>query len=384
MRMPPAALHEPARIARQVAPRRTAIAVIAMLALVAGGTAVAVAVQTKARSVKPAIQAHEPARSTPEPPVVSWDSGTALITDVDGDGVDDVIGLISDSVKPSPSLAAFSGQDGRRLWETTLGADRTTTLALAGATIVRGDTVGMVYAYAVSTGAERWHQPAAERVEQLCAGAGPDEILLQTADHRWLQVPLLSGVMTPLADRAHKRPHRNGVRDGVAPPRCTPLQRADTGAFNSATILGEAPSRVNGMSIRHVLARGNGPRIAYGDRSPGTSVPMLAAFDAAGHVTGRIDVPTSDPLRAKWPSNYLVALTDDAVVVVYETSSGQPMLVSIDRATGLHRWETGAEKVMRMTGIAVSRTAVAVAGWDLLQVFDLERGRAMYVIGHAR
>jgi hypothetical protein len=186
--------------------------------------------------------------------------------------------------------------------------------------------------------------------------------------------------MTPLADRGHKRPQRNGV----APPRCRPLQRADSGAFNGATVLGEPPSRVNGMSVRRVLARGDGPRIAFGYRWPGTSVPMLAAFDGAGRVTWRIDVPTSEPLRASWLSNDLVALTDDAVVVVYQTSGGQPMLVSIDRATGRHRWETAAKKVVQMTGIAVSHTAVAVSGWGLLQVFDLEHGRAMYVIGHAR
>ena len=138
------------------------------------------------------------------------------------------------------------------------------------------------------------------------------------------------------------------------------------------------------MSISHVLARGNGPRIAVGYRWPGTSVPMLAAFDAAGRVTWRIDVPTSDPLRASLPSNDLIALTDDAVLLVYETSGSQPILASIDRATGRHRWETTPTKVLQMTGIAVSRTAVAVSGWNLLQVFDLEHGRATYAIGHAR
>jgi len=310
-----------------------------------------------------------------------WHSGTALIADADGDGVDDVIGLTSYATEPSRYLAAFSGKDGHRLWESTLSTDDTTKLALTGATVVRGDAVGMVYAYAVSTGAERWHQPAGERVAQLCAGEGSDEILLETADHRWLQVPLQSGLMTPLADRSHQPPHRNGVRDRVAAPRCDPLQRADSGAVNGATILREAPSKVNGMSISRVLARGAGPRIAFGYRWPGTSVPMLAAFDAAGHITWRIDVPTSDPLRASWSSEVIAALTDDAVLLVYETDGGQPRLVSIDRATGRHQWETAAKKAGQVKGIAVSRTAVAVSGWDLLQVFDAEHGRAMYAIG---
>jgi len=382
--MPPPASHEPPGVARQIGPRRTPIAAIAMIALVGGGMAIAVALQTPARSTKPAIRRPEPVRPAPEPPALSWNAGTPLVTDVDGDGVDDMIGLISYRAVSTATLAAFSGQDGHRLWETTLGSDRTTRLALAGTTLIRSDMVGIVYAYAVTTGAERWHQPASERVEQLCAGDSPDDILLETADHRWLQVPLSSGAMTPFADRAHSRSHRPGARTPVAPARCSPLQRADAGALNSATILAAAPSRINGMSINHVLARGNGPRIAVGYRWPGTSVPMLAAFDAAGHVTWKIDVPTSDPLRATWPSNDLVALTDDAVVVVYETTESRPILVSIDRATGHHCWEATPTKVLTMTGIAVSRVAVAISGWPLLQVFDLEHGRPTYAIGNPR
>jgi outer membrane protein assembly factor BamB len=302
-----------------------------------------------------------------------------LIGDVEGDGVDDVIGLISYSREPSQYLAAFSGKDGHRLWESSQAADDTTKLALTVATIVRGDAAGTVYAYALSTGAERWHRPAGERVKQLCTGESPDEILLETADQHWLHVPLQSGLMTPLADRGHQPPDRD--RDRVAAPRCDPLQRADFGAINGATVLPDPPPKVDGMSIRHVLARGDGPRIAVGYRSPGTPVPMLAAFDAAGQVTWRIDVPASDMLRAHWSNDDLVTLTDGAVLLVYETNTAQPILVAIDRATGRRQWETAPKKVNRMIGIAVSRTAVALSGSGLLQVFDVEHGRAMYMIG---
>jgi hypothetical protein len=69
------------------------------------------------------------------------------------------------------------------------------------------------------------------------------------------------------------------------------------------------------------------------------------------------------------------------VLLVYETNTRQPILVAIDRATGHRQWQTAPKKVNRMIGMAVSRTAVALSGSGLLQVFDLEHGRAMYVIG---
>ncbi len=290
-----------------------------------------------------------------------WMGGAPLIVDVDGDGVDDAIGLIRYVHTDKITLAAYSGVNGHQLWETaslgTYDTVRHSLPELVGGVIVRRDG-RTVSGYDVKTGAVRWHVRAADVVDRLCANA-PGELAIRAATGEWSTVALETGAMRPAS----------------APDTC---RRAIT------TAPAEAPPgdvHVEGMSVQAVLARGTGPRIAIGWRTPGSGLTMLAAVDDAGGTRWKTLIATDDRwVTALAPRDLALDERDVALVYVHSTPLA-PELVVFDRMTGARRFDVPLEKTTStFDGIALTGTAVAVSQWGNLEVFDRATGREKFSI----
>lgn len=354
VRLPPAATHEPQRVARQV--RSSGGKWVLAITLFCG---LGIPVLVIGGLIAGKLGAFD---ST------YWDGSHLAIADVNGDGVDDFIGLDRNIRKDQMSLAAFSGKDGKQIWKTpalgTYNDIYQDKMVVAGELVVLTDQTAHIDGFDVKTGAKRWRATASE-VATPCKAASP---MVKTKDGNVFAV---------------------GAADGKLTAASTPCEEVDAGFHpaGGATEIREHRHdiKIDGMSVDSTYARGDGPQIAIGNKSPGTSIPMVAALDASGKMLWKAEVPGHDPLTASTGRPKAIAIGDKDVAVVYERSKNKSgwELTVFDRATGARKFEVpGKKTTMKVVSFAqMSRTAVAVSTWGSLQVFDLASGKLMYTIG---
>lgn len=327
---------------------------------------------------------------------MSWAGSAPVLADVDGDGVQDVIGLgrylfDGDQVE----LAAFAGVDGRRLWRTprlgTFSQWAQARVAARGAVVTVAGADGTLIGFDRATGAERWRLALGEKVELMCAGPGADELVVATADQRWRLIA--NGVEQPTKALRALDAHGSKPDDTLARFRaatveapgdlCLPIDNntwsrpAGLLALDNWATLPEVP----GMYVEQLVRRPGGPVVATGYKSPGTAVPMLAGLDG-DRVLWSVEVPSVDRLAAG-VEDKAIGLGADTAYVAYHRGSDTPLrIVAFALADGARRWEvevpTGrllerAEALLPIGDVVVIATSMAVVA--LAQADGRERYR---------
>ncbi len=356
IRLPPPAEHEPRHVAKEV---RTGTGKLALaVTLIAGvGAPLAVIGAMIARSLGAFDTTY-------------WDGGHLAIADVDHDGVDDFIGLDRNVRKDRMQLAAFSGKDGHTIWRTpslgTYNAIYEDEMVVAGDVIVLADKLAHVDGYDLKTGAHRWRATASE-VATPCRSPAGAPAIVKTKDGAVWTVGLADGKLE---------------RTNAA---CDEIDFGLHPVSGASEVRGHSfETKVAGMYVDAVYARGDGPRIVVGNKDPGTSIPMVAAIDGSAATLWRAEVPGHDPLTVKTGRPEYLAISDREVAVVYEREDKAPWeLVVLDRATGARRFEVIGKKSQMdvVASVAISRTAVAVSTWGMLEVFDHASGKLLFTRG---
>jgi len=355
VRMPAPAPGAPTHVARQVKSATGALVVV--MFVVALGAAIAGVAVFAVRHIGQSM---------------GWNGlGPPLMTFVDDDHVEDVVGLVRYvNDRDSMYLAAFSGKDGHRLWQSErLGSYREVyqgRTVLANHCVVFADPRGNVHAFDPRTGKARWTRSVGEKVRAICGMR--DDISVDTADGRRTRITLADGA----------------VHDAEPGDWCA---RLPSDAPNSVAWIMDSRGRdsrahVDGMKIDRVLLDGD-RGAAIGHKSPGTRVPMVAGIDGTEKVLWSEQVPSSDPLRAKPGSPDLATVDGDLIVVVYKRQDGPPMIAAFDQASGARRWETPIRKgvTIVMTGVTATKDVVLVSSWGHLQAFDRASGRPLWMVG---
>jgi hypothetical protein len=344
-KLPPPAKHEPTRVAREVRSRKGKLKLAVLLLVtvglpfgLVGGILYSVYFGTE------------------------WEGHHLSVADVDGDGVEDYIGFARNTSRDRMYLTAYSGKDGHQLWQTpSLGTYNTNyqdTIAAAGVTGLEielvADKLAHVDAYELKTGALRWHIDTPEVVASTCHTARGEVPRLQTADKRLWSVNIADGKLTPA----------EGACELTGPTMVS------------------MSANVSGMQVNKVYATATGPRIAFGYKSPGSRVPMLAALDADDKVLWKSEVAAHDPLTVKDDLSHF-AIVDQAIAIVYERSAGDRYTLAVfDRATGNRRFEAPLAKKPRViSGVRFTADTVAVQTWGTLQVYELATGERRFVVG---
>jgi outer membrane protein assembly factor BamB len=297
----------------------------------------------------------------------SWWTSYPVIADVDGDGVDDVIGFDRNVSRDRMKLTAFSGKTGHVLWHTASLGTYTTAyqsgIYAAPGVVVLWDQTAHVTGFDLKTGVKRWSVSAAEVVKGACSAG--NAVVLSTADKRQWSLDLTTGALAA-----------NGTG-------CTPDTHGAFDAMTGAHEKEDAHPKVDGMSVDNVYTRGTGPTIALGSRSPGTAVPMIAALDASGAVLWKADIPGHDPLTANTGTPRSAAISDTLVAVTYERSRATPTLVVFDRTKGTRLYEIDMHKTMMnvLASVTITNASVLVSLWGSLQAFDPKTGATQYTIG---
>jgi len=356
---------QPRRVAVQMQGTKTLALVIGgIAALVAlGGVVVAVGAAAKTRAVTQ--HAREPAKPPPPPPVYrEWNTDRPLVTNVDGDGTEDVVGIVRYlSNRDEMHLAAQSGRDGHVLWETpSLGTyDETyrAKQAIVEGVVLWGDTSRQrLEAYDLKTGKQLWHAAPAEALEQFCRAK--DQLVIELKDQTQFALELATGALTKLAK----------------PTKCTSLDTAR---------MEHSPSdlwntHLEGMSVDEGFATPTGWILAT-SKSPGTSVPMLAVLDKKKKELWRATLPAKDPMTAKRAPFHRLGF-DDAIIADAVLYAGDtPFLEVFDRATGERKLDVPivvpaeTHRMIGSIGITVAKSTIFVYIESDLQAYDRTTGQ---------
>jgi hypothetical protein len=371
------------------APARNAamVLVIGMLVLVVGGAGAAYFMVRRASvpfaSSGGATTAPTPSSQTSKraPEQVRWNSDRPLLRDLDGDGADDLVGVISVyDGEPKNYVAAYSGDDGHPMWrsaEVPKDAGSQPHIAMAGDWLLLSGTDGKLRSYAVGDGKTGWTVELGEKLAMLCAlpAESPPQVRVITADDRGRDVQLATGKTTEVQGKSRRQ-----LRS------CEELPTDDDNLYGMTQYdpFRDRLPELRWMSVRHMVRRDN-LKFYAGGKSPGTEVPMVALFDGRNE-RWRAELPSSDPLTSLLEDKCLYF--DGRVALgCYSTNrgaEGQTRLVALRSNTGERMWEAaltapGGSMVLT-SALTTQHRALAVA-WGVVVAFDLHTGKRAFVIG---
>jgi LSD1 subclass zinc finger protein len=295
----------------------------------------------------------------------------AILTDLTGDGVPDLLGRLRDVSADSVTIAAFDGTSGAKLWETgSLGTYSDTyqgSLAFAEGLLVFASPTGQLQTFASSDeGKPRWRASLADRAEGFCQET-PGQIRVDLADGSASRFLLADGGLAPAPSAA---------------PECARVATDSADGDPSYSISTSGRAEIEGMRARTFLRRDGGPTVVLGVRDKGTSVPMIAVLAGDPARTWKSDLAGTRPLETGPFPPEIGAVTADRAYTVYAFSdSGKPaMLVAFDLA-GQRRWEVPLPTTMPVTMVQATDARVFVAQWGTLQAYDAATGAQAFAIG---
>lgn len=302
-----------------------------------------------------------------------------IVADVDGDGIDDAVGRTRTLQPDRLYLAAYSGADGHRLWQTQPLGTYTdyyhTASGLVGQTVLLGGTPGELMAVSTTDGTIRWKIRLSEKVERICAAADDTTALVETADERMQEIVVADGSVKGPASGGC-RPLPNDSTNGDGPDRVLYAWHND--------YRDQAPRHLQGIDADEAIHCPSGDiTIAVGHKEKGTRVPMIASYRPGEQAPLWVaTVPASDPLgvEADDPDTQNVAVDGDGVAVAYETKKTHRFRLTLFGADGKRRWDIAVSGDSPMSAVRMSPTLVLVSRWSHLLVYDRATGKQAWTV----
>jgi len=346
-----------------------------------------------------------------------WAGTPPALTDLDGDGTVDVIGVsryVQDGDRAH--FAAYSGKTGEQLWESDkVGNYSDVSQNQFGAI---GDTLyvttkegKLVARNAKNKAVVKWEVSLGEKIDAMCAVG--NQLSVVTADQKWW---LIDGNGKKRAGKKLYRLDRDYTNNeakakfeqagGEAGDVCIQL------GWNHRTPAGVIAlqgwgdiANIEGMRINLLIKRPGGPSIALGYKQPGTNVPMLARIGARpeptpmpkkGYRTSdeqkallpsstwKAEIPAVDPLNSRVDEEH-VTLNDKAVFVLYQISSSKHHLAAFDIASGKRLWDREITHGSGFVAVSLSviGDAVALTTWQSLTAYATSDGSDRWRVGNA-
>lgn len=296
-----------------------------------------------------------------------------FLFDVNGDGIQDVVGM-SELPTQSTWFAAYDGRDGKEIWRTdAITKDFAHGFrGMAGELFVTVDNLGKVQAYNAKTGQPAWASLVSDEGRRMYLGDG--FVRIQTQDDQSHDLALTTG---------QKLPERAAI-----PARSIPATRMHSG-FGYRTVsridfrrLGLTES-IEGMRPEIAVVLDTGKRaFVIGEKSSGTSVPMIAAVDGKEVIWTSI-VPAVDPLSTSTFTTQAAALFGNRIAIPYRLKSADGVRMAVfDTETGKRLWDVSVHgKAANMRGIAMSKESVFLATWSAVYALNADTGELRFRLG---
>jgi PQQ-like domain len=328
---------------------------------------------------RPATAAEAAAAARPSRPEnLQWNSNRPLLRDLDGDGANDLVGLIGVYTGERMShLAAYSGADGHALWRSpaipaALGSRP--RLALAGDRALLSGDDGKLYSYQLSDGRAGWTLELGEKVRSLCALPDDGAVRVVTEDDRARDVQLASGEAAEVRGKSRRQLYK----------ACDELPTDHDNTYGQVRYnpFHRLPN-VSGMYSRFTVRRGDRTLLS-GGKSPGTGIPMVARLDGRA-VKWRAELPSSNPLTSQIAEE-VIYFDDRVALATYATefSGGETRLVALSFEDGHRLWEaklSSGPGSNVMSSVFASGNRAYVVSWTYLMAFDLKTGKLAFKIG---
>jgi len=345
-----------------------------------------------------------------------WAGHPPAVTDLDGDGVGDVIGIAryvhSDD---RAHFAAYSGKTGTQLWESqAIGKYSDVTQDQFGAI---GDTLyvatkdgKLIGRNAKSQGTVKWEISLGEKIDAMCMAG--KELAVETADKKWWLVD--AGGKKREGKKLFRLDHdytNDEAKDRFASVAGEGGDVCIALGWNHRTPSGVValPSwrdvaNIEGMRIEMLIKRPGGPAIAIGSKQPGTSVPLLArlgptpvpppvdpkkrhrsSHDEKALLPGaawKTEVPSVDLLNSRLDAEH-VTVSDKAVFALYQVTNSAHRLAAFDLASGKRLWDREIPHGSGFVPVSLTFTGdvVGLTTWHAFTAYGVADGAERYRIG---
>jgi hypothetical protein len=314
----------------------------------------------------------------------------AILTDVNGDHVPDVVGRLryvlgGDHV----TLGAFDGLNGNKLWETDALGSYTQTyqgaLGLADDTLLFASTNGELRGFSIHDGKKLWTASLPEKSAGFCKGDRPGDARVRLADQRMSMVRLSDGQAVGNPAPPPPQPPRGGhAKEKEADP-CVRLPTDDgrnADPANEVRSAGSYEVAVEGMTVRALIQRTGGPKIVLGTREKGTSVPMIAAVFDDPQRNWKSDLAGTRPLETGPFAPELGAVTSSRAYTEYGyTDISKPHALVCFDLGGHRQWEVALPSKSPLSAIQATDQRVFVSQWSRITVYEASSGKALFAIG---
>jgi hypothetical protein len=309
-----------------------------------------------------------------------------VTVDVDGDGVDDIVGLFWDDARPDHGayVVAVSGLGhGFVLWGrgpfVSVRDPRHMWLTQAGDTVVFVDGAGTIRAFSARDGGSRGEWTDDLPVQEVCPLPGGSRVYLQSvAFNHGRMLDLEKATLTP-ADKQDATYGCHG-RDDV--PACADLSAPRAICHPRTAMLGKTLKQAyesfedgpagEVVTVGWTPTDNNAPYFGVGAHRPGTGGGASAgAYEVAW------EKRLSMPEEAGRERNFRYAFAKGRLLLAYQTPLGPYRVVARDARTGEVAWNhvlggTAEGSTLESIKGAGSRVYVVVDG--RVVVFDAERG----------
>lgn len=311
---------------------------------------------------------------------LSWDTVASMATvRLNSDAIDDLLVFVTvyaGSENPL-HLAAIDGASGERLWMSesygtisTHSAHVHTELAVQGNLVLVTDHRRTAHVLDLITGSELRTATLTDRAEWACADPESDRhVWIEVADDQHVRMDLTTAELTPAPKR---------------PAYCPPWhERVDCRDYKGRLLCARDPDRIaiDGFYAEGVLAMG-AERIAVGYKSPGTRLPMAAAYRKGAkkpHWVRRLLEDPDAPVEEGAPAHYDAA--GGRLVMHYEIGNEEHRLMALDTATGKTLWDVvlpgDGDRERDVRAVVASGTRVFVLSHEEILRVDAATGQIM-------
>jgi PQQ-like domain len=332
-----------------------------------------------------------------------WSPGDApIVADVDGDGDDDVIGILYETSNDGTvyALGALDPEEDARLWmlEDIVSEVGYTRLALFGKRLWLADQAGTLRAYDPANGALLQERSLGERADAFCSD-GEEGLLVLLADRSLVRVDVQTATLTPVGRVDHSYRCRGGF----------PVSRAGGSVETRWLWHARLDLDIEGRRFHDGLEwDGHGVLLAA-ERAEGTRVPMVIAVreasptrrpstprsddpllpepdpaEKAWEVAWQAEIPSGDPLQTGEGSPRTLGAGGGRVFAPWELREGEnpSRLSAFDGATGTRLWDAvlpGSYRDVRAV-VADEARVYVTAGANVL-VLDAATGEIRRWIG---
>jgi outer membrane protein assembly factor BamB len=281
--------------------------------------------------------------------------GGFFLSDVNGDGVDDVVSHAVYIGDDDLHLRAIDGVTGHLLWasEPWLKSSQDEVVAaVPGALVVLVNGTGRLVD--PRTGTARLTFALPERPRAVCRDGVRS--LIVTRDDQTYALDVATGALQALGKAAATR---------LSPP-CAPAPNDAWASHNGALQTADFDLSEGGssMSVRSALREpGAQVDLVVGERAQGSRVPMVGGR-AGGRIIWTSDVPSTNPLNTQEGEPTAVTVAAGRALVAYLSADEQTLNVTaFSLANGQRLWDVALPPMRRITGASIGANANYAYVW---------------------